>query len=147
MEKTFEITPIMVDGNYVVANYDATIENIKGFINGLPLNLVITDDSDLKVVKEARTDIRKKKDQISETRKTINQIVLGTMNAQLKEIEGLLEEADNTMKANKDAYEKAEKNKVERQIIITLVVKGYDNDKITKVLNYAIKQGLQAEIK
>lgn len=149
-EKTFELVPVLDEGTgkYVVADFDNVKKIVHDFIEREVNKVqVIKDDIAFKGVKTTRTDIRKKKDAITQARLHINALLLGDFNAQLKEIETMLDEADKTLKGKVDAYNEEMKGKDNKPRVITLTCKGFNAKAIEKVREYALKQGLTAEVK
>ena len=149
-ERTFELTPVLDSetGNYVVSNYDVAKQVVADFIER-EVNAIVEVNDDLAYasVKRIRTDIRKRKDMITQARIHINALLLGKFNEQLKEIEGMLDTADKTLKAKVDKYSTEVKGKDNKPKVITLVCKGYNAKTIEKVREYALKHGLTAEVK
>ena len=147
---TFEITPVIDEstGKYVIKNFDLVREGCQAFIkeNGYQ-DLVITNDSDYKLIADGRTVIRKKIDAIASARKNVNELVLGEFNTQLKELEKMLKEADDLSKEKVHTFDEEVKGKVLKPRIITLTVKNYDSKVIEKVKAYATKLGCAAEVK
>lgn len=149
-EKTFELVPILdkATGKYVVKEFDSVKEIVTDFITREVNRIVeINDDVAFKDVKATRTDIRKKKDAITQARIHINALLLGDFNAQLKEIEAMLDEADKTLKGKVDAYNELVKGKDNKPKVITLTCKSYDAKAIEKVKAFALSCGCTAEVK
>lgn len=149
-ERTFELIPVLDEatGKYIVKSFD----NVKTIVNEFierEVNRVsvINDDLTFKDVKMTRTDIRKKKDAITQARLHINALLLGEFNSQLKEIETMLDEADKELKAKVDVYNEQVKGKDNKPKVITLVVKGFDVKAIDKIKAFALKNGCTAEVK
>lgn len=127
---------------YEIKEFNHTLEDCKNFISNFALlDLIIQNDSDKKAVKNSRTLIRKKLDEVATVRKTLNEVVMGRFNEQTKEIESLLKETDAQLKAKVDEYEK----KIGKPKLISVVIKSYDKKKIEKVRTYALK--LEMEVK
>ena len=127
---------------YEIKEFNHTLEECKKFISNFALlDLIIQNDSDKKAVKNSRTLIRKKLDEVSTVRKTLNEVVMGRFNEQTKEIESLLKETDAQLKAKVDEYEK----KIGKPELYSIVIKSYDKKKIEKVRAYALK--LEMEVK
>lgn len=148
-EKEFELVPEQDKntGVYVVANYEENKQLVEKFIaNDCHLNDKIESDADLKIIKNTRTDIRKKADVIKNARINVTKMLTGTFEEQLKEIEKMLSSADSTLREKVTAYEAEHKSKIATPKKITLVVKSYDMKLIEKVKAYAIKNGLEANI-
>ena len=149
-ERTFELVPVLDEatGKYAVKSFDNVKEIVSDFIEREVNRVtVISDDLTFKNVKATRTDIRKKKDAITQARLHINALLLGEFNAQLKEIETMLDEADKTLKAKVDTYNEEIKGKENKPKVITLVVKAFDMKSIEKVKAFALKNGCTAEVK
>ena len=149
-ENTFELVPVLDEatGKYVVQKFDAMKEIVRDFLEREVNKVIeINDDVSFKDVKATRTDIRKKKEAITQARLNINALLLGDFNAQLKEIEGMLDDGDKTLKAKVDAYNELVKGKDNKPKVITLVVKGFDPKAIEKIKAFALKNGCTAEVK
>lgn len=148
-ENEFELVPVYDkdSGTYVINNFEKCKSVVQAFITECHLDLVITSEEDFKGVKATRTNIRKKKETVATARKQIKEMLVGTFEAQLKEIETMLGEADTKLKVKVDAWEAENKNKAAAPKIITLTIKGYDLKKIEKIKESAIKQNLEAVIK
>lgn len=148
-ENKFELVPVYDKdtGAYVISNFEKCKGIVQTFIKDCHLDMVITDEADFKEIKATRTNIRKKKETISTARKQIKEMLVGTFEAQLKELETLLGDADLKLKEKVDTWEAENKNKVAAPKVITLTIKGYDLKKIEKIKESAIKQGLEAVIK
>lgn len=149
-ERTFELVPVLDEatGKYVVKSFDDVKTIVRDFVEREVNRVtVISDDLTFKGVKATRTDIRKKKDAITQARLHINALLLGDFNAQLKEIETMLDEADKTLKAKVDTYNEEIKGKDNKPKVITLVVKAFDMKLIDKVKAFALKNGCTAEVK
>lgn len=149
-ERTFELVPVLDEetGIYKVKNFEdakaIVVEYLDENVGKLiekPENYTIND------IKAMRTEIRKKKDAITQARINTNALLLGTFNSQLKEIETTLDSADKKLKERVDAYNLMVKGNDVKPKIITLVVKGYDAKAIEKVRNIALQNGLSAEVK
>ena len=149
-ERTFELVPVLDEatGKYVAKSFDDVRTIVSDFIEREVNRVtVISDDLTFNGVKATRTDIRKKKDAITQARLHINALLLGDFNAQLKEIENMLDEADKALKAKVDTYNEEIKGKDNKPKVITLVVKTFDMKTIDKVKAFAIKNGCTAEVK
>lgn len=147
--KEFELVPVYDKeaGVYKINDFEGCKAIVQEFINGCHVDVVITSEADYKDAKSTRTDIRKKKDTVATARKQIKEMLVGTFENQLKEIETMLGDADTVLKEKVDAWERENKNKVASPAKITLTVKGYDMKKIEKVRDFALKQGLEVAIK
>lgn len=149
-EKTFELVPVLdkKTGQYEVKDFDNVKKIVADFIERevTPIK-EITDDVMFKSTKELRTDIRKKKEAITQARIQINSLLLGTFNGQLKDIEAMLDSSDKVLKEKVDAYNELVKGKDNKPKVITLVVKGFDPKAIEKIKALALKSGCTAEVK
>lgn len=149
-EKTFELVPVLdkKTGQYEVKDFGKVKAIVADFIERevAPIK-EITDDVMFKSTKELRTDIRKKKDAITQARIQINSLLLGTFNGQLKDIEAMLDSSDKVLKEKVDAYNELVKGKDNKPKVITLVVKGFDPKAIEKIKALALKSGCTAEVK
>lgn len=149
-EKTFELVPVLdaETGKYTVKSFENVKKIVSDFVERETHRVIaIQDDLTLKEVKATRTDIRKKKEMISQARIHINSLLLGEFNSQLKEIETMLDSADKALKEKVDTYNEEVKGKENKPKLTTLIVKGYDVKAIEKVKAYAMKNGLTAEVK
>lgn len=149
-EKTFELVPVLdkKTGQYEVKDFENVKKIVADFIERevVPIK-EITDDVMFKSTKELRTDIRKKKEAITQARIQINSLLLGTFNGQLKDIEAMLDSSDKVLKEKVDAYNELVKGKDNKPKVITLVVKGFDPKAIEKIKALALKSGCTAEVK
>lgn len=149
-EKTFELVPVLdkKTGQYEVKDFENVKKIVADFIERevVPIK-EITDDVMFKNTKELRTDIRRKKEAITQARIQINSLLLGTFNGQLKDIEAMLDSSDKVLKEKVDAYNELVKGKDNKPKVITLVVKGFDPKAIEKIKALALKSGCTAEVK
>lgn len=149
-EKTFELVPVLdkKTGQYEVKDFENVKKIVADFIERevVPIK-EITDDVMFKSTKELRTDIRKKKEAITQARIQINSLLLGTFNGQLKDIEAMLDSSDKVLKEKVDAYNELVKGKDNKPKVITLVVNGFDPKAIEKIKALALKSGCTAEVK
>ena len=130
--------------SYEIKEFNKTLEDCRDFIkkNAL-LNVIIQNDADKKAVKNSRTTIRKKKDEIATLRKTLNSIVMGKFNEQAKELEKELDNADVQLKAKIDEYEK----KLGKPEKFTITISSYDAQVIEKIRDYVNKKFTNVEVK
>lgn len=129
--------------SYVIENYDESLNIAKEYLknNGLQ-DLVILNDGDKKVVKKARTEIRKKISAIQNVRKKANEIVMGKLNSQCIEIEKTLTEAEQNLKRKIDEYD----NKIPLKTY-SLIVKSTDVELLKLALIKITEMGLEGDIK
>ena len=127
---------------YEITNFNEVKKEVADFIGRTAnLSMVIQNDEDKKVVKQARTIIRKKKDEVATLRKELNIAVLGEFNNQAKEIEKMLDSADLVLKEKLDAYSnKNEKN-------YTLIFKSQNLEKLEKIKDFARNLEILGDIK
>ena len=129
---------------YEIKEFNHTLEECKKFISNFALlDLIIQNDSDKKAVKNSRTTIRKKKDEIATLRKTLNSIVMGKFNEQAKELEKELDNADVQLKAKIDEYEK----KLGKPQKFSITISSYDAQVIEKIREYVNKKFTNVEVK
>ncbi len=150
MEKEFELVPVQdkETGVYHIENFEENKKIVKDFLaNECHVEMEINSAEDYKLIKNTRTDIRKKREAIKNIRIKVSEMLIGVFESQLKEIEREIDATDLILKEKIDAYDKLISNKQDKPSKITLTIKGYDMQKIQKVKDYAIKQGLEAAIK
>ena len=130
----------IINGAFQIVEFDKVMEECKAFIEREGnTKLVITDDNAKKAAKASRTAIRKKKDEIADLRKSLNTAYMGTFNEQARTLEKMLDEADETIKANITAYENI--GKAPEPPVFTIKVSSYDEKAIEKVKALAVKLG------
>lgn len=149
-EKQFDLVPILEPKtkSYCLKSFDEIKNACEDFIHEEigNLNLESMDEATYKAVKESRTNIRKKQNQIKDVRLACNEIAMGTFNAQTKELESMLKENDDKLKEYVDTYDRGVKGKIPAPKKIKLTIKGYDMATLEKVKEYALKKGLEAVI-
>lgn len=135
------------DGELVITNLDDLIKSVNELINKPIFNLIIENDSDKKLVKETRTEIRKRIEQLKNGRLSIQRKFMGNLEEQVKTIEKMLTTADNTLKEKINDYEVKNGKVVIKKYDITIknITKGDDLEKIKKLaeelsLEIAIKE-------
>lgn len=135
------------DGELVITNLDDLTKSVNELINKPIFNLIIENDSDKKLVKETRTDIRKRIEQLKNGRLSIQRKFMGNLEEQVKTIEKMLASADNTLKEKINDYEVKNGKVVIKKYDITIknITKGDDLEKIKKLaeelsLEIAIKE-------
>lgn len=94
---------------FSIANYDEIKASIESFKQDERYNLLISSKEDLKEVKELRTEIRKRQNAIKEGRLEINKMYMEKFNSQAKDLENLLKQMDEELKAKVDSYENPNK--------------------------------------
>ena len=135
------------DGELVITNLDDLTKSVNELISKPIFNLIIENDSDKKLVKETRTDIRKRIEQLKNGRLSIQRKFMGNLEEQVKTIEKMLTTADNTLKEKINDYEVKNGKVVIKKYDITIknITKGDDLEKIKKLaeelsLEIAIKE-------
>ncbi|MCK9236394.1 MAG: hypothetical protein M0Q41_13405 [Bacteroidales bacterium] len=149
-EVKFELTPVYVEteSQFVVKDFPIQRQSLKDYLASQTQIKVIKDDETNKVVKASRTAIRKLRDALKDTRISVIKLYMGIFESELKELEGMLDEADKKLKTYVDAYALSKKvNEPVAPKLFTLTVKGYDEKALAKIRDAAIKVGLSAEIK
>lgn len=132
-------------GMWRIADFSKSKADCEAFIKAHSTEIVIMSESDRRYVKDCRTDIRKKSEEIKRLRLELNQAAMGTFNEQAKELESMLDDADKALKAKLDEYDKAEG--LSKPKTMTLYVKSFNEAHIQAVYDYAKQLGCYAEIK
>lgn len=135
------------DGELVITNLDDLTKSVNELINKPIFSLIIENESDKKLVKETRTDIRKRIEQLKNGRLSIQRKFMGNLEEQVKTIEKMLTSADNALKEKINDYEIKNGKVVIKKYDITIknITKGDDLEKIKKLaeelsLEIAIKE-------
>ena len=135
------------DGELVITNLDDLTKSVNELINKPIFSLIIENDSDKKLVKETRTDIRKRIEQLKNGRLSIQRKFMCNLEEQVKTIEKKLTSADNALKEKINDYEIKNGKVVIKKYDITIknITKGDDLEKIKKLaeelsLEIAIKE-------
>ena len=135
------------DGELVITNLDDLTKSVNDLISKPIFNLIIENDSDKKLAKETRTDIRKRIEQLKNGRLSIQRKFMGNLEEQVKTIEKMLTSADNALKEKINDYEIKNGKVVIKKYDITIknITKGDDLEKIKKLaeelsLEIAIKE-------
>lgn len=151
MTEEYNLVPILEPKSktYQIERFEEVKKACAEFITDTTsvLNLEDLSPEMHNVVKKARTEIRKKLDQVKRVRIDCNKLALEKFNEQAKSLEDSLQSADNELKAYVDKYAIEVENKQAKPAKITLTVKGTDMKLIEKVKIYAVKQGLEVSIK
>ena len=137
------------DGKYIVANFDQVVEQVKKYLlENAHTEMVIADESDFKLNKKERTEIRKKLEEVKNLRKELNEAALGTFNTQCKEIEKLINDADTILKQKVDAYnESIGKGKVPTYVITIKTGNKKKFDSLLKKLEKEQEISITSEVK
>lgn len=123
------------DGELVITNLDDLTKSVSELINKPIFSLIIENDSDKKLVKETRTDIRKRIEQLKNGRLSIQRKFMGNLEEQVKTIEKMLTSADNALKEKINDYEVKNGKVIIKKYDITIknITKGDDVEKIKKI--------------
>lgn len=146
MESKLELTFVYDNEikGYRVRNFEETFEGIKHWADTYSLStLQILNDDDAKLVKKARTELRKKITAIADARKQVNRLIIGEFNEQATAIEKYLKAEDDRMKANLDAY--ADSKKAPEPEVCKVAIYSIDKNAIEKVKAYAQSLGCQIQ--
>lgn len=129
-KEEFSLTPMInpETKEYSIKKFDEVKVACTNFIKDNMMTSCKSDD-DLKTLRKCRSNIRKKKDQIKAARVALTRL----FTYQLKELESLLDEADNELKALKDEFEAS---KVEETPETASPVQDNELKKITFIIEY-----------
>lgn len=144
MAKSYDLVPVLEGKQYQIRDYDAVLEACKSFVEETLLELNLDGDiKDLryKDVKEARTTIRKKLEQVKRVRIDCGELALAVFNEQTKTLEKALSDIDNNLKEVIDKYDSEVLGKLPKPPKITLTIKGYNSEKIELIKAYALELG------
>lgn len=145
---TFTPVPTMENGVYVVKDYDLHLANIqKKCAENCHVSMIINNYEDYKTIKDTRTELNASLEEIKSARKNITELLTGTLEAQLKTIEKLLDQTSKSLTEKINDYDKNVLQKPERQKLINITIKSYDQKVIDKIKAYALKQGAQVVVK
>lgn len=138
MEELKCIPTINKDTNeFSISNYN----DIKGAFEEIKedsrFNLVIANDDDFKVIKNFRTEIRKRQEAIKDGRLQINSIYFGKFNEQATSLEKMLGAYDKELKAKVDAYN--ESKGVIKEKTYKFTVSTTDLKKVEKLKAFCLK--------
>ena len=150
MSKEYNLTPMLDKAKecYVINDYDNVLNACNAFIKDQLLGLNTNDFSYemYRLIKGARTEIRKKNEQIKKVRITCSKLALEQFTNQTKTLEKLLQDADDKLKEYVDKYAIQVDGKQPKAQSITLTIKG-DEDNINKVIDLAKSLNLTFTIK
>lgn len=123
---------------YEITSLDA-VDNAKRRIDEIAkLEMVITNDTDLKAVKKARTEINNSVKEIAGYRKQMTAIVLAQFAPQMIEVEKYGATIANQLTEKIDAY-------VQKEVVETykVTIKSTDKSAIKKIINIAQQYGCE----
>ncbi len=146
-ETKYEIKPLFDEKlrSYSIAEFDNVKQALLKELGNAPIDLVVNDDDDLKVVRSYRTTIRKQKKAITDTRLAINRLLLDKFNTQLKDLETTIDEVDTKLKEKVDTYNAEKKAREEAQVKVvepktfSIVVVSLNEEDLEKVIAFAEK--------
>lgn len=139
----FDITPRLVNGKYFIENIEQVKESAQEYCKSLHIASVI-NDAELRLLRNNRTEIRKKIEFLKKTRIDVNDILLGNFNKDMREIEKILKEEDDALKAVKENYEKLILLNTEKTSgLFTIIISDIDEGKIGKIEKYARRLNVQ----
>lgn len=140
----YKLQPIFDNENktYQLANFDKTKELLLQALSNAPIDLIVNDKDDLKIITTYRAEIRRQEKTLTDTRKQINDLLLGKLNTQLKELEKIISETDSKLKEKVDDFKErqklAEQTKLEvAQEVFSVVISSLDKAEIDKVVEFA----------
>lgn len=140
----YKLQPVFDKENktYRLVNFDDTKELLLQALSKASINLIVNDKDDLKIITDYRTEIRKQGKTLTDTRKQINDLLLGKLNTRLKELEKIISETDSKLKEKVDDFKErqklAEQTKLEvAQEVFSVVISSLDKAEIDKVVEFA----------
>lgn len=106
IENLDDIKYELIEGSqlYVIRNFDLVKESFEKAIEDLHINEVLEDEKSFKAYKKRRTSINKAKEKIQKVRLQLTEAVMGTFQAECKELEEMLDTASKTMGVNVKAW-------------------------------------------
>ena len=136
-------------GQYQIKNFDEVKQDCIAFIQEHSHDIVIMNDADKKAVKEARTALRKKKDEIATYRKNFVSSIIGTFQEQAMSLEKLIDAEDMKLKQRVDDYDAmlAEDDEAQGDVTFQILVTSLSQEDIDKVAAYAKKLKCKVQVK
>lgn len=149
----FELDVIskMVDNNLYIENYEELTKSLLDYLDkDCYRDLVILNKSDLKIVKEKRTELNKLLEQIKRTRIDTLAVLTGTFEAQLTALEKSIDFAQKDLGQKVKDYNNS--IKIEQPVentptIYTLSIYSLDKKVLKELEKLAKEKGLKTEIK
>lgn len=146
--KEKNITTISEGSIVKIASFEEIKANVQDFIKTLPTNVFINDEDTKIMVKANRTICRKKIKQIDELRKRADEIILGTLKAQCKELTTMLSKADDQMKAQINDFDARNEPKEETTSVnYTLTINAGDLVLLKQIMFTCENLGLKYDLK
>ena len=129
------------NGLWEIALEDA-VKKCEQFVKDNELaDFKIKSDNDYRLIRKQRTLLNNKSKEISDTRKQAAKVLTGEFVRGCKELESIISQATERMTAKMDAY----KPKPQKEISVTLVIKGTNLNALNKIKTQAKKYGLTVE--
>ena len=128
---------------YAIKDFDLVKQQCREFIAKTQRDILVTNVDDERAVKNARTEIRRKKKEISDYRKAFVASMVGKIEKQLKELEKMLDDSDVMMKKHLDDYAALLEDKPAETYQITIISESEDD--LAKVIELA--KSLKCKIK
>lgn len=149
----FELDVIskMVDNNLYIENYEELTKSLLDYLDkDCYRDLVILNKSDLKIVKEKRTELNKLLEKLKRTRIDTLAVLTGTFEAQLTALEKSIDFAQKNLGQKVKDYNNS--IKVEQPVentptIYTLSIYSLDKKVLKELEKIAKEKGLKTEIK
>ena len=149
----FELDVIskMVDNNLYIENYEELTKSLLDYLDkDCYRDLVILNKSDLKIVKEKRTELNKLLEKLKRTRIDTLAVLTGTFEAQLTALEKSIDFAQKDLGQKVKDYNNS--IKVEQPVentptIYTLSIYSLDKKVLKELEKIAKEKGLKTEIK
>lgn len=149
----FELDVIskMVDNNLYIENYEELTKSLLDYLDkDCYRDLVILNKSDLKIVKEKRTELNKLLEKLKRTRIDTLAVLTGTFEAQLTALEKSIDFAQKNLGQKVKDYNNS--IKVEQPVentptIYTLSIYSLDKKVLKELEKLAKEKGLKTEIK
>lgn len=150
MERTFELVTIANQGKLEVKDFDKTLADAQSIIEDNPA-FIITNDVEKKEAKETRAKYNKLKDAIKDKRIADINSIVGTYDAQCKQLEKLFDNAQKEFGEQIKAYE--DKQKVDSVVVetkakeYTATITFTDEKIVEKLKTFCEKNNLKLTIK
>lgn len=126
-QKELELEPVFdpsVNG-LVVKNFEANKQLVIDYCKSLKVGSKIKDDKSYKEAKDKWHSLNARFNVIDKVRKTTKKIAVATIEEQLKEITGILDEYNDKLKAEMTRYEESIKPVEETPVIAKAEIKTY----------------------
>lgn len=117
----------LIKGIYRIPDFDKVVDEC---------TLFIQDTEDHANARKSRTVIRKKKEEIATVRKEANKAMLAVFNRQCKQLEGLLQEADDRLTQTINIGQEA------KPPVTTITIRTSDEDAIIKIESFLNSMGI-----